>query len=45
MFNVGIPELVIIVGLALLIVGPQRLPEIAKSLGKGMRAFRFFRCK
>lgn len=40
MFNIGIPELVIILGIALLVVGPKRLPELAKSLGKGFREFR-----
>lgn len=40
MFNIGIPELVVILGIAILVVGPKRLPELAKSLGKGLREFR-----
>lgn len=40
MFNIGFPELIVILGLAILVVGPSRLPALAKSLGKGMREFR-----
>ena len=40
MFNIGIPELVIILGIAILVVGPKRLPNLAKSLGNGFREFR-----
>ena len=40
MFNIGPQELVLILVLALLVVGPQRLPEIARSIGKGMRELR-----
>ena len=40
MFGIGIPELAIILVLALIVVGPQKLPEIARSLGKGLAAFK-----
>jgi sec-independent protein translocase protein TatA len=40
MFGIGIPELAIIFVLALIVVGPQKLPELARSLGKGMAAFK-----
>lgn len=40
MFGIGPMELVVIVVLALLIFGPQRLPELARNLGKGLAEFR-----
>jgi sec-independent protein translocase protein TatA len=39
-FSVGPMELVIVLALALLVLGPKRLPEAGKSLGKGMREFK-----
>jgi len=39
-FNLGVPELIFILVLALLIFGPKRLPEIGRTLGKGMAEFR-----
>jgi TatA/E family protein of Tat protein translocase len=39
-FGIGAPELLIILVVALLVLGPKRLPEIARSLGKGMAEFR-----
>ncbi|MBF5044640.1 twin-arginine translocase TatA/TatE family subunit [Aggregicoccus sp. 17bor-14] len=40
MFNVGAGEVVFILVAALIILGPQRLPELARGLGKFMREFR-----
>ena len=40
MFNIGFPELLIILAIALIIFGPNKLPELAKGLGKAMREFR-----
>jgi sec-independent protein translocase protein TatB len=40
MFGLGMGEVVIILVLALLLLGPQRLPDAAKQIGKGLREFR-----
>jgi sec-independent protein translocase protein TatA len=40
MFNVGPTELMIILVLALIVFGPKKLPEMGKSIGKGLREFR-----
>jgi Tat protein translocase TatB subunit len=40
MFNIGTQELLVILLLALIVVGPQKLPELARSIGRGMREFR-----
>jgi Tat protein translocase TatB subunit len=40
MFGIGLPELVIIIIVALLVVGPSKLPEVARSLGKALGEFR-----
>ena len=40
MGHIGFPELVIIFVIALLIFGPKKLPEMGRSLGKGIREFR-----
>src|SRR3989442_11086867 len=40
MFGLSMTEVVIILGLALLLLGPDQLPSIAKTLGKGMREIR-----
>ncbi len=40
MVNVGPLELIAVLIIALVVLGPQRLPEVARSMGKGMREFR-----
>jgi len=40
MFGLGMGEIVIILVLALILLGPQKLPDAAKQLGKGLREFR-----
>jgi TatA/E family protein of Tat protein translocase len=40
MFNIGIPELLIIVAIALIVFGPNKLPELAKAFGRAMREFK-----
>lgn len=39
-FNLGLPEVAIILGVALIIFGPKKLPELGRSLGKGLRNFK-----
>ena len=38
--NIGPMELIIVLVIALLVLGPKRLPEAGRSLGRGMREFR-----
>jgi Tat protein translocase TatB subunit len=40
MFGIGLPELVVIMVIALVVLGPKRLPEVARSLGRLMSEFR-----
>lgn len=40
MLRIGTMELVVILALALLIFGPKKIPEVAGSIGKGLRALR-----
>ena len=40
MVNVGPLELIAVLIIALVVLGPKRLPEVARSMGKGMREFR-----
>lgn len=37
---IGVPEMLIILVIALIVLGPKRLPEAGKSLGNGMREFK-----
>jgi sec-independent protein translocase protein TatA len=39
-FGIGWMELVIVLLVALLVFGPKRLPEMGRSLGRGMREFK-----
>jgi len=39
-FNIGAPELIIILIIALIVLGPGKLPDVAQSLGKSVREFR-----
>ena len=39
-FNIGPMELAIVLVLALIVLGPKRLPEAGRSLGRGMREFK-----
>jgi sec-independent protein translocase protein TatA len=38
--NIGPMELVIILAIALIVVGPKKLPEMGRSIGHGMREFK-----
>ena len=40
MVNVGPLEILVVAIIALIVLGPQRLPEVARSVGRGMREFR-----
>ena len=40
MFNVGGPEVLVILVVALVVLGPQKLPEAARQVGKAMSEFR-----
>jgi len=40
MFGIGMTEMVLIAALALIILGPKKLPDLARSLGKGFAEFK-----
>ena len=40
MFNISPLEMMVIAVIALIVLGPSRLPEMARSVGRGMREFR-----
>lgn len=40
MFGIGLPELILIMAVALIVVGPEKLPELAKGLAKQMLEFK-----
>jgi sec-independent protein translocase protein TatA len=39
-FNVGLPEMIIVLVIALIVLGPKKLPDFGRSLGNGMREFK-----
>ena len=38
--NIGPMELIIVLAIALIVLGPKKLPEVGRSVGKGMREFK-----
>jgi sec-independent protein translocase protein TatA len=38
--NVGPMELVLVLAIALIVLGPKKLPEVGRSIGRGLREFR-----
>jgi sec-independent protein translocase protein TatA len=40
MFDLSAIQILLVLGIALLVVGPKRLPEMGRSLGRGLRGFR-----
>ncbi len=40
MFGIGFTELLVILAVALIVLGPKRIPEVARSLGRGLAEFR-----
>ena len=40
MFGISMPELILVLAVALIVIGPKKLPDLAKSLGKAMNEFR-----
>ena len=40
MFGIGFPELLLIMAIALIVLGPKRLPDIARALGRGFSEFK-----
>jgi sec-independent protein translocase protein TatA len=38
--SVGFPELLVILVIALIVLGPKKLPEAGRAMGKGMREFK-----
>jgi sec-independent protein translocase protein TatA len=38
--GLGGPEIIIILAIALIVLGPKRLPEVGRSVGRGMREFK-----
>jgi TatA/E family protein of Tat protein translocase len=40
MFGIGMPEMLLLVAIALIVIGPKKLPDLARSLGRAMREFK-----
>jgi len=39
-FQIGPAELIVVLAIALIVLGPKKLPEVGRSIGKGMREFK-----
>jgi sec-independent protein translocase protein TatA len=39
-FNIGLPELMIVLIIALIVLGPKKLPSASRALGNGLREFK-----
>ena len=39
MFGIGMPEMILILAVALIVIGPKKLPDLAKSLGRAIGEF------
>ena len=40
MFGIGMPEMILIVAIALIVIGPKKLPDLAKSIGRALGEFK-----
>ena len=40
MFGIGMPEMILVLAVALVVIGPKKLPDLAKSMGRAMREFK-----
>jgi len=40
MFGMGMPEIIMILAIALIVIGPRKLPDLGRSLGRALREFR-----
>jgi sec-independent protein translocase protein TatB len=40
MFGIGMPEMILILAVALIVIGPKKLPDLAKSLGRAFGEFK-----